>query len=85
MSFGDVSQYSRTSGFDEEHVDPHGECAAEIHRLQAKNAALKAEVAQLRTVVEMTDRHFARNGYPEIHDARKILRAVLSTSQEQGR
>jgi hypothetical protein len=45
MSFGDVSQYSRTSGFDEEHVDPHGECAAEIHRLQAKNAALKAEVA----------------------------------------
>jgi hypothetical protein len=34
--------------FDEEYIDPHGECAAEIHRLQAENAALKAEVAEAR-------------------------------------
>lgn len=31
--------------FDEEHLDPHGECAAEIHRLQAENASLAAQLA----------------------------------------
>jgi hypothetical protein len=67
MSFGDVSQYSRTSGFDEEHVDPHGECAAEIHRLQAKNAALKAEVASFRSVCSRALSSLGRGGYlPDI-------------------
>lgn len=37
--------------FDEEYIDPHGECAAEIHRLQSVNAdllaALKALVADV--------------------------------------
>lgn len=38
--------------FDEEpDGDIHGECAAEIHRLQAENAALRAENAQLRAWV----------------------------------
>jgi hypothetical protein len=27
--------------FDEEHIDPHVECAAEIHRLQAALSAAK--------------------------------------------
>jgi len=31
--------------FDEEHIDPHGECAAEIRHLQAERDSLAAQLA----------------------------------------
>lgn len=38
--------------FDEQHDgDPHGECAAEIHRLEAENAALREWIAECRDTV----------------------------------
>ena len=40
--------------FDEEpDADPHGECAAEIHRLQAQVEALTAENAQIRELMNL--------------------------------
>jgi len=44
--------------FDEEHIDPHGECAAEIRHLQAERDSL---AAQLAVAVELLD--CARDGY----------------------
>lgn len=42
------------SRFDEEpDADPHGECAAEIHRLQAQVEALTAENAQIRELMNL--------------------------------
>ena len=41
-----------TDTHDEQHDgDPHGECAAEIHRLEAENAALREWIAECRDTV----------------------------------
>jgi hypothetical protein len=42
----------KTTMFDEQHDgDPHGECAAEIHSLEAENAALREWIAECRDTV----------------------------------
>lgn len=33
--------------FDEEYIDPHGECAAEIHRLQSENTRLREVLGEI--------------------------------------
>lgn len=42
----------KTTMFDEQpDGDPHGECAAEIHRLEAENAALREWIEECRDTV----------------------------------
>ena len=42
----------KTTMFDEQpDGDPHGECAAEIHRLEAENAELRAWIEECRDTV----------------------------------
>jgi len=37
--------------FDEEYLDPHGECTAEIRRLEAERDQITAEVERLREII----------------------------------